>query len=71
VRYYCSERVASGKLADAAAQATAPMQRDERACWLLQKFLRGKIPQGRFVCYAESEGTPRDLQQQQLLAFSE
>jgi len=46
---YFGERVVAWELADAAAQATATMQRYECACWLLQKFFVGKIQQGGFV----------------------
>ncbi len=63
VSYYFGECVASGKLADAAAQTIAAMQRYERACWLLQKFFVGKIPRRESVsgtgtnfsasCYAQ------------------
>ena len=43
MRYHCGERVVTWQLANAAAQATAAMERDERARWLLQKFFVGKI----------------------------
>ena len=52
------ERVAAWKLADASAQASAAMQRDERACGLMQKILRGKILQRRFFLHCQSEGAP-------------
>ena len=52
------ERVAPWKLADAAAQASATMQRDERARGLMQKILGGKILQRGFFLHCESEGAP-------------
>jgi hypothetical protein len=45
-------------LTDAAAQATAAMERDERACWLLENFIGGKILQRRIICDSESESAP-------------